>query len=144
MKRGKWIIDSCAFALVFLFVYTASAKFLRIDIFAGQLERFPWISPVAKIMAWVVPSVELIVSALLLTERTRVAGFYAALGLMLVFTVYLALMLGSDRHLPCSCGGVISWMTWRQHLVFNLFFIGVALAGVVYSSPKIKFYESKA
>jgi len=144
MKRGKWIIDSCAFALVFLFVYTASAKFLRIDIFAGQLERFPWISAVAKIMAWVVPSVELIVSALLLTERTRVAGFYAALGLMLVFTVYLALMLGSDRHLPCSCGGVISWMTWRQHLVFNLFFIGVALAGVVYSSPKIKFYESKA
>lgn len=144
MKIGKWIIDSCAFALVFLFVYTATAKFLRIDIFAGQLERFPWISPMAKIMAWVVPSVELIVSALLLTGRTRVAGFYAALGLMLVFTVYLALMLGSDRHLPCSCGGVISWMTWKQHLVFNLFFIGVALTGVVYSSPKIKFYESKA
>jgi uncharacterized membrane protein YphA (DoxX/SURF4 family) len=144
MKRGKWIIDGCAFALVFLFVYTASAKFLRIDIFAGQLERFPWISPSAKIMAWVVPSVELIVSALLLMGRTRVAGFYAALGLMLVFTTYLALMLGSDRHLPCSCGGVISSMTWKQHLFFNLFFIGVALMGVVYSSPKIKFYESKA
>ena len=137
-------MDSCAFALVFLFVYTASAKLLRIDIFAGQLERFPWISPLAKIMAWVVPSVELIVSALLLTGRTRVAGFYAALGLMLVFTTYLALMLSSDRHLPCSCGGVISSMTWKQHLFFNLFFIGVALMGVVYSSPKIKFYESKA
>jgi hypothetical protein len=143
MKKGKWIVDSCAFALVFLFVYTASAKFLRIDIFAGQLERFPWISPVAKIMAWVVPGVEVIVSALLLTRRARVYGLYAALTLMLVFTTYLALMLGSDKHLPCSCGGVISWMTWKQHLVFNLFFIVVALTGIVYSSPKIKFYESK-
>jgi uncharacterized membrane protein YphA (DoxX/SURF4 family) len=143
MKKGKWIVDSCAFALVFLFVYTASAKFLRLDVFAGQLERFPWISPVAKIMAWVVPVVEVIVAVLLLTGRVRLTGFYAALGLMVVFTLYLALMLGSDRHLPCSCGGVISWMTWKQHLVFNLFFIAVALAGVVYSSPKIKFYESK-
>ncbi|MBN8850382.1 MAG: hypothetical protein BGO55_32275 [Sphingobacteriales bacterium 50-39] len=143
MKKGKWIADSCAFALVFLFVYTASAKFLRIDVFAFQLERFPWISPVAKLMAWVVPVVEIVVSMLLLTGRIRVTGFYAALTLMLAFTLYLALMLGSDRHLPCSCGGVISWMTWKQHLVFNLFFIGVAFAGLVYSSPKIKFYESK-
>ena len=143
MKKRKWIVDGCAFALVFLFVYTASAKLLRLDVFAGQLERFPWISPVAKIMAWVVPAVEVIVAVLLLTGRVRVAGFYAALGLMLAFTVYLALMLGSDRHLPCSCGGVISWMTWKEHLVFNLFFIAVALTGVVYSSPKIKFYESK-
>jgi hypothetical protein len=144
MKKGKWIVDSCAFALVFLFVYTATAKFLRIDIFAGQLERFPWISPMAKLMAWVVPAVEVVVALLLLTTRVRLKGFYAALTLMLVFTLYLALMLGSDKHLPCSCGGVISWMTWKEHLVFNLFFIGVVLAGLVYSSPKIKFYESKA
>ncbi|HVU53657.1 MAG TPA: MauE/DoxX family redox-associated membrane protein [Puia sp.] len=143
MKRQKWIADICAFALVFLFVYTASSKFLRLDIFAGQLERFPWISPFASLMAWVVPGVEVAVAVLLLTGRIRLLGFSAALGLMLLFTVYLALMLGSDRHLPCSCGGVISWMTWKQHLVFNLFFIGVALAGLVYSSPKIKFYESK-
>ena len=143
MKKRKWIADVCAFALVFLFVYTASAKFLRLDIFAAQLERFPWLSPMASLMAWAVPAAEVLVVALLLTGRIRVAGFYAALALMVLFTLYLALMLGSNKHLPCSCGGVISWMTWKQHLVFNLFFIGVALAGLVYSSPKIKFYESK-
>jgi hypothetical protein len=97
----------------------------------------------AKMMAWVVPAVELVVALMLLMGRIKVVGFYAALTLMLVFTLYLALMLGSDRHLPCSCGGVISWMTWKQHLVFNLFFIGVTLTGLIYSSPKIKFYESK-
>ncbi|HEY4205327.1 MAG TPA: MauE/DoxX family redox-associated membrane protein [Puia sp.] len=143
MKKRKWIADVCAFALVFLFVYTASSKFLRLNVFAFQLERFPWISPWASSMAWVVPGVEVIVAGLLLTGRIRIAGFFSALTLMVLFTLYLAFMLGSNKHLPCSCGGVISWMTWKQHLVFNLFFIGVALAGLVYSSPKIKFYESK-
>jgi uncharacterized membrane protein YphA (DoxX/SURF4 family) len=144
MKRAKWIVECCAFALVFLFIYTASAKFLRINVFAFQLERFPWISPVANLMAWVVPSVEAVVAVLLLTKRRT--GLYAALTLMLVFTIYLALMVGSGRQLPCSCGGVISWMTWKQHLLFNILFIAVALTGVLYSSSsrKIWFYESKA
>jgi uncharacterized membrane protein YphA (DoxX/SURF4 family) len=144
MKKRKWITDICAFALVFLFVYTASSKFLRLDLFAFQLEKFPWISPMASLMAWAVPVVEVIVAGLLLMGRIRTLGFYAALTLMVLFTTYLGLMVGTERHLPCSCGGVISWMSWKQHLVFNLFFIGVSLAGLVYSSPKIKFYESNA
>jgi hypothetical protein len=141
MKTKKWIADACAFALIFLFVYTASAKFFRIDVFEFQLQRFPWIKRMALLVAWGVPAAELIVAGLLLMGRKRTVGFYAALSLMVLFTLYLALMLGSQEHLPCSCGGVISWMSWKQHLVFNIFFVGVAIAGLVYSSPKIKFYE---
>ena len=143
MKRQKWIADICAYAFVFLFVYTASSKLLRLDVFEFQLTRFPWLSSVITLVAWGVPIVELLVAVALLTGRIRLKGFYAALILMSLFTIYLALMIASGKHLPCSCGGVISWMSWKQHLVFNLCFIGIAIMGLVYSSPKIQFYESK-
>lgn len=142
MKKRDRTADICAFALIFLFVYTASAKLFRRQLFEIQLERFPWVSHLSALLAWAVPSVELIVAGLLLMGPVRKAGFYAALTLMSVFTLYLALMLGSEQHLPCSCGGVVSWMTWKQHLVFNTFFIGIAIAGLVYSSPKIQFYDT--
>jgi hypothetical protein len=142
MKKRNLTADICAFALIFLFVYTASAKLFRRELFEIQLGRFPWIRDMATLMAWIVPSVELVVAGLLLMGRRRTMGFYAALTLLLVFTLYLALMLGSQQHLPCSCGGVVSWMTWKQHLVFNTFFIGIAIAGLVYSSPKIQFYDT--
>jgi hypothetical protein len=134
--------DACAFALVFLFVYTATSKLLKHDVFQVQLDRFPWIKHMALFLAWAVPLTELIVAALLLSTRVRKIGFMLSLALMVTFTLYLALMLGTEKHLPCSCGGVISAMTWKQHLVFNIVFTGIALSGLVFSPPKIKFYET--
>lgn len=134
--------DACAFALVFLFVYTATSKLLKHDVFQVQLDRFPWIKHMALFLAWAVPITELIVAALLLSARVRKIGFMLSLALMVTFTLYLALMLGTEKHLPCSCGGVISAMTWKQHLVFNIVFTGIALSGLVFSPPKIKFYET--
>ena len=96
----------------------------------------------ATTLVWAVPAIELVAAVLLLARRMRRIGFYISLALMVLFTVYLALMLGSGEHLPCSCGGVIAWMTWRQHLVFNLFFIGIATIGLVYSPPKIEIYAT--
>jgi len=141
-QTRKWIADCCVYSLVFLFVYTATSKLSRYEIFQIQLERFPWIKHMAFIIAWVVPAVELAAAVLLLTRRARRAGLYISLALMILFTLYLAFMLGTEKHLPCSCGGVISSMSWGQHLVFNIFFTGIAIMGIVYSPPKIKFYET--
>jgi len=138
----KWIADACAYCLVFLFVYTATAKLFQYNLFQFQLDSFPWIQRVATILVWAVPVVELGAAGLLLARGARRTGFYVSLALMVLFTSYISLMLGSGRHLPCTCGGVVGWMTWRQHLVFNLVFIGIAIAGLVYSPPKIKFYET--
>jgi len=141
-QTRKWITDGCAYCLVFLFVYTATSKLFRLNVFQAQLDRFPWIKHMAPVIAWAVPVVELVAAGLLLTRRARRAGLYVSLGLMVLFTLYLAFMLGTEKHLPCSCGGVISAMSWGQHLVFNIFFTGVAIMGLVYSPPKIQFYET--
>ena len=138
----KWIADACAYSLVFLFVYTATAKLFQFSLFQFQLDSFPWIQHVATILVWAVPVLELAAAVLLLARRLRRIGLYVSLTLMVLFTLYISFMLGSGKHLPCSCGGVIGWMTWRQHLVFNLVFIGITIAGLVYSPSKIKFYET--
>jgi len=138
----KWIADACAFSFVFLFVYTATSKLFRLYIFQLQLERFPWIKYAAAFMAWAVPLAELAAAGLLLAKRTRRIGLFVSLSLMVMFTLYLAFMLGTEKHLPCSCGGVISSMSWGQHLVFNIFFTGIAIVGLVYSPPKIQIYAT--
>ena len=138
----KRIADACAYSLVFLFVYTASAKLFQFSLFQFQLDSFPWIQHIATTLVWAVPVLELAAAGLLLVRSVRKMGLYISLALMVLFTSYISLMLGSGKQLPCSCGGVVGWMTWRQHLVFNLVFIGITIAGLVYSPPKIKFYET--
>jgi uncharacterized membrane protein YjjP (DUF1212 family) len=36
-----------------------------------------------------------------------------------------------NKELPCSCGGIISLLSWGGHLVFNSVFILLAFAGVM-------------
>jgi hypothetical protein len=42
-------------------------------------------------------------------------------------------MLLSEKDLPCSCGGIISSLSWRQHIIFNGVFILLAITGIIFS-----------
>ena len=130
MTQKKIIIEACAFCLVFLFVYTSTAKLFRIDLFRYRLDTYPWIRHIGGLIVWGLPLLELTIAALLISGRKRLVGFYAAFGLMAILTIYLALMLSTEKHLPCSCGGAIESLTWRQHILFNLFFLALAGLGI--------------
>jgi uncharacterized membrane protein YphA (DoxX/SURF4 family) len=136
------------FALIVLWVYAAVSKLFRFALFRFQLNTYPWIRQFAGLVVWSVPLLELVIAALLISGRRRIIGLYASLCLLVVFTVYLIWMLRTEKHLPCSCGGVIQELSWNQHLVFNVFFIAVAATGIVgrrrqqLSSPKHHIYET--
>lgn len=130
MKKG--IHDLIGGLLVLLFVYAAFSKLFDYTQFKMQLGSSPLLATHAGIIAWLVPVVELIIATLLTVTITRIIGLYASLVLLLIFTLYISGMLLSGEHLPCSCGGVISTMSWSQHLVFNLFFIALSIAGIVW------------
>jgi hypothetical protein len=125
------IIEACAFSLIFLFVYAATSKLFRWHLFRFQLESYPWIRQFAGWVVWAVPALELVIAALLISGRGRRIGFYASFVQLVVFTDYLLVMLATQHHLPCACGGVIQGLTWRQHIVFNLFFITVSITGAL-------------
>ncbi len=68
---------------------------------------------------------------MLTVKGTRKYGLWASFILLMIFTFYISGMLLSGEHLPCSCGGIIRELSWRQHLIFNLFFITLSLTGIV-------------
>jgi hypothetical protein len=141
--QKKRIEEGCAFLLILLFVYTATGKLLRHDLFRFQLNGYPWIAAFAGWLAWSVPAIELIITVLLVSTRARNLGFYASFGLLLLFTGYLVTMLGTQRHLPCACGGVLRQLTWRQHVVFNLFFLAISTIGIVLNKRTHTFITKK-
>lgn len=137
MKR-KWIIEIICALLICLWVYASLSKLFAYHLFVARLEMHPLLKPFAAWLAWAVPVTELLIAALLVIPITRLIGLYGAAILLLMFTVYLTEMILTDKHLPCSCGGIISGFTWKQHIVFNLVFLGLAVTGILLDKRKDK------
>ncbi|NCI49689.1 hypothetical protein GWC95_07135 [Sediminibacterium roseum] len=127
MRRISQII---AAIFILVFVYTAISKLLSMDAFIKVLHQSALLSRFAGWVGWGLPFVELVVSALLVFPETRKAGLLISLGLMVLFTAYIGWMIVYEPKLPCSCGGVIRYMSWRTHLVFNSVLIVLAITGI--------------
>lgn len=126
--------------LLLLFLYTALSKLLEYDVFLGQLRAQPLAGWLTEALALGLVPAELLCCGLLFFERTRRYGFYLSALLMALFSGYVALaLLGVFGKVPCSCGGVLRGMGWGIHLVFNLFFLGLALTGIFLTSKERRY-----
>lgn len=130
MKRSI-IVEIISALFILLFFYTALSKSFEINNTVYVLERTPLFSSLAVPGAWTIVITEYIVAILLFFPRTKKAGLYGSLLLMGGFTLYIVYMMLVIPDLPCTCGGVISKMTWSQHLIFNIFFTLLALTGIL-------------
>ncbi len=126
----KTLPELSAILLTVLFTYASISKLLQYDTFKYQLGQSPFVTRYADIVAWGVPAIELVTTALLVFPVTRMKGFYLSYGLMLLFTFYIYAILHYSYFVPCSCGGILSQMNWEQHLVFNIIFSLIALTGI--------------
>jgi hypothetical protein len=117
--------------LIILFIYTSLSKLSAYDNFTAQLSKSPFITAYANSIAWSIPTVEILISLLLVIKKTQLIGLYASFFLMSLFTAYLIIMLNFSYHIPCSCGGVLQYLSWNGHIAFNAFFIAIAAAGVL-------------
>ena len=79
--------------LILMFVYTALSKLLDYPLFRLQLGKSPFITAYAGLVAWSLPVSELLVAIALVFKPTRIAGLYASLFLMTMFTAYIYAML---------------------------------------------------
>lgn len=122
--------------LIFLFMYAAGSKLSEFNLFRAQLSIYPFIKQMAPFLSVAIPGCEFIIVAFLLLPATRKTGLYASLITLLVFTVYLVIMVTTQNNLPCSCGGVISQLTWQQHILFNFFFIILSWLGLYLEKTK--------
>jgi hypothetical protein len=82
-------------------------------------------------LAYIIPITEMLACLLLLFNKTKKAGYYFSLLLLTLFTGYIVYILKVYPHnLPCVCGGVISLMSWKQHLLFNFFFVLITVRAI--------------
>jgi uncharacterized membrane protein YphA (DoxX/SURF4 family) len=117
------------FLFMVLFLYAALNKIMEFHRFRADLGKSPFISQYAGILVWVVPIVEIITALILFIPKTRVIGMYLSFFIMLAFTLYISMMMVFSPSLPCSCGGIISHLSWIGHLIFNSVFTLFAILG---------------
>lgn len=131
MKK-KWIIEVISALLIGLFVYASLSKLLAYNEFRFAMLNQPIPHWSAKLLSLILPIIELIVASLLMNSRTRLIGLYASGLLMLIFTSYVGLVLANGfGRIPCSCGGILKNMGWHVHFVFNIFFLLLAIVGII-------------
>lgn len=121
-RAHTWIVEIIAALLILLFVYTGITKLADQNSFRSVISRFLLIGQWSTFLSWALPIIELLAALLLFIPKTKKLGLWISLGLMVVFTGYIAYMLLFSDHLPCSCGGVLQQLTWLQHLEFNIIF----------------------
>jgi hypothetical protein len=122
MKKS-FTIKLISSLLIFLFVYTALSKLAGHNAFIASLKNSPLLNPFAQFLSWSIPVLELFIAALLVIPKTNRTALQLSSVLLLLFTIYIGYMLRYIPNLPCSCGGVISALTWSQHLAFNIVFL---------------------
>jgi putative oxidoreductase len=129
--KSKTALDIISFLLILLFIYTAVSKLLDFTQFKGQMYNQTIPHSIATVLIWTLPEVEVITGLLLLSDKTKLFGFYLSLLLILLFTGYIILvLLNYFGRVPCSCGGVIKDLGWKLHLVFNLFFLLLSILAI--------------
>jgi uncharacterized membrane protein YphA (DoxX/SURF4 family) len=129
LSKGT-IIEIISMLFMVLFLYTGVSKLMDYTVFKEQVADSPILQPIAPLIAWGLPLIEFLVTLLLIIPRWRLKGLYASLALMIAFTGYVGAIMIFDKELPCSCGGIISLLSWRDHLILNSVLILLAFAGV--------------
>ena len=132
--------DFISFLLVTLWIYAAVGKLLQFENFQIRLSQFPFISEYANLLAWLVPGVEIIIALLFFFPCLKDEAYLASAALLLVFTVYISAVLNLSDSIPCSCNGVLPSLSWKEHILFNMGFILIALTGLILT-PKPSKYD---
>lgn len=121
MKYLKKIIPfAVSVFFVILFSYAAISKVLDFEDFQVQISASSLLNGFSQFLPYTIIIVEFLIAGLLCYRKTRTTGLIGSFILMLVFTGYIALLLSTSQHLPCSCGGILEKMSWHQHLYFNI------------------------
>lgn len=134
----KPIVKFIVLLFIMLWIYAAVSKLLDYNTSRLQMSQSPFITEFAGILVWIVPMAEVIISGLLIPNRTRIIGLYASLFLMTMFSAYIYVMLNMSYHVPCSCGGILNNLGWEQHLVFNISFVLLAIIAIALHQSILK------
>lgn len=136
MKPDKILIESITAFTTLVFGYTGADKLANLSQFRMSVAKSPYLYPFSGIIVWVIPCLELLIAVGLVLKISRLLALHSAFFLMSLFSWYVYVMLRYSYYLPCSCGGIIAKMSWKEHLVFNIV-LTVLIATAILFTDKI-------
>ncbi len=126
------------YTLIIIFLYTAITKLMDYDTFLNEIQRSPLLPySLTPFIAYAVIFIEFGICILLLVERTNTFGILLSGGLLFLFTIYITMILLFSPYVPCSCGGIISQLSWTAHLILNISLI-LFCGYIIYTIKKVK------
>jgi len=136
-KYRDILVELTALLYILLFVYAAVSKLLDFENFKVQIGQSSMLSAFAGWLVWVIPLLEIFIAVGLSFRASRLPALFAAFSLMVMFSAYIFIVLNYSSFIPCSCGGILEKLGWREHLWFNIFFaLLAAVSLVVMYQPK--------
>jgi uncharacterized membrane protein YphA (DoxX/SURF4 family) len=127
----KIIIEVVCLLYILLFVYAAVSKLLDFENFQAQIGQSPLLTAYVRVISYSVIVIEIVLSILLIFPRFKLIALYSAFSLMTMFTVYIFIILNYTSNIPCSCGGILEKMGWKEHLIFNCVFTLMAAGSIL-------------
>ena len=139
MKIYNTIFEVSKYLLIILFIYSGCTKLIGHYIFLDQLTHIPVLKHYAGFSSMFIPIIEIAAGIMLVFQNTTIIGWWICSILLSSFTIYISAMLLFAPHLPCSCGGIISSLTWKQHLVLNFLLASVGWFNIYQHNLLLKF-----
>ncbi|RZJ86383.1 MAG: hypothetical protein EOO20_18410 [Chryseobacterium sp.] len=111
--------------LITLWTYAFFIKIIDFNHYQNQMADQPFPIFFQGILTYGLLITEALAAILLIIGK-KLSGLILSLMLLIAFTIYILLILnGAFPERPCSCGGFISKMSWKNHLKFNLVLIAI-------------------
>ena len=127
-KNGL-ILKIISFYFIFLFVYTGFSKLMDNQSLLIALKNAPLFltSSFAAFLSWVVPIIEILLAMMIGFKNTSQFGWLGIIILLTIFTLYTAWIVLVSPYEPCTCGGLMNLLSWKQHLIFNISSMALAI-----------------
>lgn len=123
--------------LIILWTYTSGSKLLEFAEFKQQLYLQNLGEGFTSVLSILIPLIELTIVVLLVVSATKKIGLIISFVLLSAFTIYILLILsGIYNAAPCSCGGILKFLSWKNHLYFNLSFLILNSIGIYFITNK--------
>ena len=135
--KKEHIVTTITSLLAALLFYAAMSKLINYEQSRSEMLNQVFPRSWTIILTWLIPTLEIIITFTLLFKQTLRYGLWAATVLLGAFSIYIAVvMTGVFGRVPCSCGGILKNMSYPTHLLFNLFFLTIAMLGIRLTNHK--------
>lgn len=118
--KNQWIPILCYNVLIFVLIYTASAKLLNFPHYVSSMRSQPLPTLLRLPLTYLIPVLEVLFALFIMVKGLRRTGLLTTSILLLLFTVYVGyIKISGYEATTCPCGGLFSSLNWNQHLYVN-------------------------